>query len=242
MWFHFRFLVNAALAMTVAAQVTESAAAQPGFAPGDRVYCDWLQNGRPDLGTVVPFASTDLDQSGRWYRVRLDKDTIANSTVECMFDRLRAAPGNAAADTPAAASTQAPVSPTPPPASAPAATDTRQQPPASQPGPAVSNQVPAQTGPLPPLPGTAWKIDYGRGKTGDVFLFCSTGTWQIVPAYGSIGAVGRSFDVSGTTLTTVNRDDGQVQAWRMSGSDGVMVIDDGQQRLTLHYNGTTQCR
>lgn len=97
-------------------------------------------------------------------------------------------------------------------------------------------------GALPPLPGTAWKIDYGRGKTGDVFLFCSTGTWQIVPASGAIGAVGSSFEVSGTTLTTVNRDDGQVQDWRISGSDGLMVLDDGRQKLTLHYNGTTQCR
>jgi len=95
---------------------------------------------------------------------------------------------------------------------------------------------------LPPLPGTAWKIDYGRGKTGDVFLFCSTGTWQIVPASGSIGAVGKSYRVAGSTLTTVNRDDGRVQDWRMSGSDGVMEIREPRQSLKLHYNGTTQCR
>ena len=48
------------------------------------MQCDWLQNGRPDTGTVVPFTRTDLDQSGRWYRVRLDKEKIPNATVECM--------------------------------------------------------------------------------------------------------------------------------------------------------------
>ena len=127
---------------------------------GDRVQCDWLQNGRPDTGTVVPFTRTDLDQSGRWYRVRLDKEKIPNATVECMADRLRAAPA----------------------ASAPA------------------------------------------------------------PASGSIGAVGRSYRVAGSTLTTVNRDDGRVQDWRMSGSDGVIEIREPRQSLKLHYNGTTQCR
>jgi hypothetical protein len=208
--------------------VPGTANAQQRFNPGDRVECDWLQNGSFETGVVVPFTNTDLDTSGRWYRVKLDRDKIPNSTVECMTTRLRTA-NTVPVTEPIAAPVVGAASKEPPPRTAPAR-------------PTAPVGAPVKSGPLPPLPGTAWKIDYGRGKTGDVFLFCSTRTWQIVPASGSIGAVGRSWNVTGTTLTTVNRDDGRVQAWKMSGSDGVLVINDGRQTLKLHYNGTTQCR
>lgn len=241
-------MLGVALALTAALP----APAQPRFTTGDRVQCDWLQNGRPDTGTVVPFTSTDLDQSGRWYRVRLDKEKIPNATVECMADRLRAAPAASAPTSGDRATLPAPIQAQAP-APIPANTAPRTgQPAAPAPTPvavpatptvrAVPGTPTAPAGPLPPLPGTAWKIDYGRGKTGDVFLFCSTGTWQIVPASGSIGAVGKSYRVAGSTLTTVNRDDGRVQDWSMSGSDGVMEIREPRQSLKLHYNGTTQCR
>jgi hypothetical protein len=59
------------------------------FKPGDRVQCHWLQNGNFDHGTIVPFDKTDIDQFGIWYRGKLDKDKIPNSTVECMANRLR---------------------------------------------------------------------------------------------------------------------------------------------------------
>src|SRR4028118_301972 len=58
--------------------------------------------------------------------------------------------------------------------------------------------VPTMAGALPSLPGTAWKIDFGKGVTGTVFLFCKSGRWEIVPSRaGSIGAVGKSYKVSG---------------------------------------------
>ncbi len=178
--------------------------------------------------------------------MRLDQDNIPNSTVECMIDRLRAAPVSAAepGDPPGSPSAQprAATAVTPPVVQPADLRPAPVAPSAAKPVAAFSRNPDTPAGTLPPLPGTAWKIDYGRGKTGDVFLFCSTGTWQILPARGSIGAVGRSFTVAGNTLTTVNRDDGQVQNWRLSGSDGVMVIRDGRQTLTLHYNGTPQCR
>jgi len=223
------------LVVAAVLMVPSAASAQASFEPGDRVECDWLQNGTFDSGVVVPFTSTDLDTTGRWFRVKLDKDRIPNSTVECMATKLRAGTTRAVQARPAAVAAK--------PAQAnPAARSTLAPAGARQVAAPAAKGAAAARGSLPPLPGTAWKIDYGRGKTGDVFLFCSTGTWEIVPAYGSIGAVGRSWRVSGATLTTVNRDDGQVQTWRMAGSDGVLVINDGRQVLRLHYNGTTQCR
>lgn len=93
------------------------------------------------------------------------------------------------------------------------------------------------------LNGTAWKIDFGKGVTGTVFLFCKGGKrWEIVPARaGTIGAVGKSYSVSGSTLTTVNADDGMVQKWKITWEGDVFVINDGKQTLRLHYIGQTQC-
>ena len=93
------------------------------------------------------------------------------------------------------------------------------------------------------LNGTAWKIDFGKGVTGTVFLFCKGGKrWEIVPARaGTIGAVGKSYSVSGNTLTTVNADDGMVQNWKMTWEGDVLALNDGKVTLRLHYNGETQC-
>jgi hypothetical protein len=102
--------------------------------------------------------------------------------------------------------------------------------------------TPKMAGALPSLRGTAWKIDYGKGLTGNVFLFCKSGRWEIVPQRaGLIGAVGRSYTVSGSTLTTVNADDGKVEKWKMSWKGGVLEIFDGKVTLRLHYNGETTC-
>lgn len=93
------------------------------------------------------------------------------------------------------------------------------------------------------LPGTAWKIDFGKGVTGTVFLFCKSGRWEIVPARaGSIGAVGKSYSVSGSTLTTVNADDEKVQKYKMTWEGDVLELFDGEVTLRLHYNGETQCK
>jgi hypothetical protein len=92
------------------------------------------------------------------------------------------------------------------------------------------------------LPGTAWKIDFGKGVTGAIFLFCKSGRWEIVPAYRTIGAIGRSYSVSGSTLTTVNADDGRVEKWKMTWKGDVLELFDGKVTLGLHYNGETQCK
>jgi hypothetical protein len=333
------------------------------FKPGDRVQCDWLQNGRFDEGTVVPFLNTDLDQrSGRWYRVKLDKDRIPNSTVECMANRLRPLTGETNSGNNDESKTNKSEE-----------NDTRvkssakNKPRSFQPGDRVEcdkaqigrwekgtvmNYLPDDTdrgsyvrvrldgyklyaeghqcmmnfvrpingaslkssgrykvgdaieaknqngswlpakiiavdgafykvrfdnrdsrydekidelrirrlgtaenesttknptskiGSVPhSLPGTAWKIDFGRGTTGTTFLFCKSGSWEIVPERaGSIGAVGSSYRVSGNTLTTVNRDDGKVEKWRVSWEGDVLILNDGKVTLKLHYNGETQCR
>lgn len=94
------------------------------------------------------------------------------------------------------------------------------------------------------LIGTAWKIDFGKGVTGTIFLFCKGGKrWEIVPARaGTIGAVGKSYSVSGSTLTTVNADDAMVQKWKMTWEGDVLVLNDGKVILKLHYSGETQCK
>jgi hypothetical protein len=289
--------------------VSENASAEGRFRPGDRIECDWLQNGTYEKGVIVPFERNDLDQSGRWYRVKLDKDSIPNSTVECMANRLReprearTRPAEGPAPTGPASR---PLEPGKPPT-------TRFKPgdrvecdkaqigvwekgtvvpflptdrdissgryyrvkldgytlypaghecmahfvrPVAGRGPNITGgdgvqgprdaerrSPPDSVGPAPRvLPGTAWKIDFGRGPTGAVFLFCRTGTWQNVLAGGRIGAVGRSYSVSGTTLTTVNADDGMTRRWRMTWQGDVLEIFDGKEALKLHYNGETQCK
>lgn len=102
--------------------------------------------------------------------------------------------------------------------------------------------APKMVGAFPSLPGTAWKIDFGRGVTGTVFQFCRNRTWEIIPQRaGTIGAVGRSYTVSGSTLTTVNADDGMVEKWKMTWSGGVLELFDGKTTLRLHYNGENKC-
>lgn len=106
-------------------------------------------------------------------------------------------------------------------------------------------EAPPMAGDLPELSGSAWRIDFGSGLTGTVFLFCAGGGhWETVPASGSIGLIGKSWAVSGSTLTTVNADDGMTQDWALSwDAEGEwLTIDDGALPLKLKYHGTTACR
>lgn len=363
-WNWYKHLLFTTIATIFLLAANSSVVAQTNnFKPNDRVQCDWLQNGKFDNGTVVPFLKTDLDQqSGRWYRVKLDKDTIPNSTVECMANRLRPLTSETDSENSNESKTNKSDENDNPPKS-----PAKNKPRSFQPGDRVEcdkaqigrwekgtvmNYLPNDTdrgsyirvrldgyklyaeghqcmmnfvrpineaslkssgrykvgdaieaknqngswlpakiiavdgafykvrfdnrdsrydekidearirplgkaedesGPKTPtskiesvphsLPGTAWKIDFGRGKTGTTFLFCKSGTWEIVPERaGSIGAVGRSYRVSGNTLTTVNRDDGKVEKWKMSWEGDVLILNDGKVTLKLHYNGDTQCK
>lgn len=90
------------------------------------------------------------------------------------------------------------------------------------------------------LSGTGWKIDFGKGETGTVFNFYKNGAWEIVPQdYRTKGAVGKSYTVSGNTLTTVNADDGMVEEWEMRWDGEILVLFDGTTTLRLHYDGET---
>ena len=108
--------------------------------------------------------------------------------------------------------------------------------------PSPAGAAPSLAGAAPSPPGTAWKIDFGRGLTGTVFQFCRNRTWEIIPQRaGTIGAVGRSYTVSGSTLTTVNADDGMVEKWKMTWTGGVLELFDGETTLKLHYTGQNKC-
>lgn len=98
------------------------------------------------------------------------------------------------------------------------------------------------TGASRSLSGTGWKIDFGDGKTGTVFNFCKNGAWEIVPQNNRTkGAVGKSYTVSGSTLTTVNADDGMVEKWEMRWDGEILELFDGTTTLRLHYDGETDC-
>ena len=363
-WKNYLFLSAVVFAFLFAANSAVSAQAKK-FKVGDRVECDWLQNGKFETGTVVPFTSTDLDKSGRWYRVKLDSDKIPNSTTECMATSLRPLAAeenndNSKNDEEEENTTRSddenqsnsknktgrfkpgdrvecdkaqigiwekgtvmnylpndtdrgsymrvrldgykfhkeghqcmmnfirPLGETSLktsgkykvgdrveaqnsngtwlPASIIAVEgafykvrfdnrdsrydekidDARIRPSGSQKEENNTKDTTPKQGSTPrSLPGTAWKIDFGRGKTGTLFRFCPRpgDGWEIVPdRAGSIGAVGKSYTVSGNTLTTVNRDDGMVQKWKMSWEGDVLVLNDGKVTFKLHYNGETQCK
>lgn len=92
------------------------------------------------------------------------------------------------------------------------------------------------------LGGTTWQIDFGKGVTGTQFIFCKSGFWEIVPANSrSIGAKGKSWNVKGSALTTVNADDGQVENWKMTRRGALLEISDGSQTLILHPGPATPC-
>lgn len=366
-WKNYLFLTAIAFIFLLLANSAVSAQAKK-FKPGDRVECDWLQNGKYDSGTVVPFTSTDLDKSGRWFRVKLDNDTIPNSTTECMATRLRPlveantddsendseeseeeeenSPGNDNSNQSNSKNKAGKFKPGDRvecdkaqigvwekgtvmnylpndtdrgsyirvrldgykffkeghqcmlnfvrplgeaslktsgkykvgdrveaqnsngswlPASITAVEgafykvrfdnrdsrydekidDARIRPlGTSENKENTTKNTTPKTGGVPrSLSGTAWKIDFGRGLTGSLYRFCPGGSgWEIVPdRAGSIGAVGSSYKVSGNTLTTVNRDDGMVQKWKMSWEGDVLVLNDGKVTLKLHYNGETKC-
>ena len=247
------------LAFVVATALAAPAAhaLQKRFEPGDRVVCNSTQstNGPWDAGTVVAYTDQDrqLDpagiQSGRYYRVNLDKYPAFLNPVTCMANFIRSG-GAAAADAGPATGTSSgqssaadggnPLARQP----GPAAPDPTQVPPQPRPDPAAS-APPGAGDPAPrDLRGTAWKIE-SRGSIGvQVFLFCNSGRWEIVGSQllnGAVSPVG-TYQQSGSRLTTRNQDDGMVTNWslRWPGGDA-LDIDDGRVTLRLRYNGRTSC-
>jgi hypothetical protein len=239
---HKQLLFSAVVLLLTASSLT--VAQSHKYKVGDRVECDYTQTGNFDKGTVVAFEKTDLDQSGRWRRVKIHKDTALEAknrggswlpakiiTVEGAFYKVRFESRDSRHDETVDEDRVRPFG-----TSEQEAENQNKQ-------DETRNSTPKMAGAFPSLPGTAWKIDFGRGVTGTVFLFCKSGRWEIVPARaGSIGAVGKSYSVSGSTLTTVNRDDGMVQKYRMTWKGGVLELFDGKVTLGLHYNGETQCK
>ena len=101
---------------------------------------------------------------------------------------------------------------------------------------------PTMDGAFPSLPGTAWKIESAGSIGVATFLFCKSGRWEVVPGQvGHIGAMGKSYKVSGKTLTTTNADDKKVEKFEMSWKDSVLELNDGKTVQRLHYNGETKC-
>jgi hypothetical protein len=94
------------------------------------------------------------------------------------------------------------------------------------------------------LRGTAWKIE-SRGSVGvQVFLFCSTGRWEIVGSQlfnGGVSPVG-TYTQSGARLTTRDQDDGMVTNWSLAWPGGDRLdLNDGRVTLRTHYNGRASC-
>ena len=228
------FLLSAASALVLA---------QAGFKPGDRVEVDKARTGIWEKGTVVEYLRGDNPADG-YLRVRLDAYPLSPEGYKIPASSVRPYGSTAAKplDNP---QPKAPVPrvavPNTPAPSVPAS----RPPSPSQPVPnQAPRQAPAGAGGSPrSLPGSAWKIDFGRGVTGMVFLFCRSARWEIVPArMGSVGVIGKSYSLSGNELTTVSLDDGKVQKWKVAWRDEILELDDGQVVMKLHYNGETQCK
>lgn len=224
-------LVLSTNSLTIASTAEDTAR----YRPGDRVECDQASIGIWEAGTVMPFLPGDANRNpGSFYRVKLDSKLYGDRYAaghECRTERIRPIKDSSvrAGGKPQMAER--------PEAKAP----TKETPENTRPSP-TPRPAPQLAGSSRSLPGTAWKIDFGRGVTGTVFLFCRSGRWEIVPQRaGTIGAVGKSFAVSGSTLTTVNADDGMVQKWTMTWRGAALELFDGSVTLRLHYNGENRC-
>ncbi len=116
--------------------------------------------------------------------------------------------------------------------------------PATRPSPA-EGKVPLLANGFPVIPGTAWKIDWGiRGGNVQVFLFCTSGRWEVVSPILSSGAVSLmgKYTVKGHDLVTENLQGREVTKYRMAWKESVLELDSGKSNMRLHYNGTSACK
>ncbi len=69
--------------------VSQVAGAQGAYRPGDRVECDAAKIGQYRRGTVVPYAKSDFQPTGIYYRVHIDGSSITEG-FECATTHMRA--------------------------------------------------------------------------------------------------------------------------------------------------------
>lgn len=103
---------------------------------------------------------------------------------------------------------------------------------------------PKMAGALPSIPGTAWKIDWGKGATGYVYLFCKTARWEVVSPdllRGAATLMG-TYKVQGSTLMSRDGSAGRVTPFKMAWQAGLLGLDDGKVTMRLHYVGKTECK
>ena len=100
------------------------------------------------------------------------------------------------------------------------------------------------TGGIPPIPGTAWKMDFGI-KRGNVqrILFCKSGRWEVVSSQllngGAVSLMGR-YSVSGSTLALTG--DGKTTNYRISRNDVGLLLSGGSQDMRLYEPVPTECK
>lgn len=98
-------------------------------------------------------------------------------------------------------------------------------------------------GGFPVIPGSAWRIDWGkRGANVQVFLFCKTGRWEVVSPMLLAGAVTMmgTYRVRGSNVVTKG-DDGSISNYRMTWKGDALDMNDGRTIMRPLYKGTTQC-
>ncbi len=108
----------------------------------------------------------------------------------------------------------------------------------------TKNLTPKMAGGFPAIPGTAWKIDYGKGVTGYVFLFCKSARWEVISPQllnGAVTLMG-TFRVQGSNLISKDGNGGQVTTFKMAWKGDVLELNDGKVILKLHYIGETECK
>jgi|CXWL01.1.fsa_nt_gi hypothetical protein len=226
--------VLAALSFILAAS-PDLAAAGGKYKIGDRVECDPSQIGQFKPGTIVDFPKNETERSGRFFYVLLDGSHITEGYL-CMATHMRAISG-----APPAA---APALPRSDPGTGGAKPRSLPAPPAGRKAPASPVLTIPMSAGIPPIPGTAWKMDFGI-KRGNVqrILFCKSGRWEVVSSQlltgGAVSLMGR-YSVSGSTLALTG--DGKTTNYRISRNDVGLLLSGGSQDMRLYEPVPTECK
>jgi len=107
----------------------------------------------------------------------------------------------------------------------------------------IAVRPPPMAGGFPVIPGSAWKIDWGkRGANVQVFLFCKTGRWEVVSPMLLAGAatIMGTYRVRGSNVVTKG-DDGSISNYTMTWKGDALEMNDGRTIMRLVYNGIAQC-
>jgi len=103
---------------------------------------------------------------------------------------------------------------------------------------------PLLDGTMPPISGTAWKMDFGIKRANvQRILFCKSGRWEVVSSQlltGGAASLMGTYSVSGGNLSL--KSDGKTTPYRMSSNGGFLQLTGGKQNMRLYEPVPTECK